>query len=79
MVTARVDAASEQAVRDMLFAAAKAVERDADDIAGEIADMLIREVPEISADPETREDILLRGRAGLLSWARAFLRGVAPD
>jgi DNA-binding PucR family transcriptional regulator len=55
------------------------VERDADDIAAEIAEMLIREVPEISADPETRADILLRGRVGLLSWARAFLRGVAPD
>ena len=79
MATARVDAASEQAVREMLFAAAQAVERDADDIAGEIADVLMREVPEISADPETREDILLRGRAGLISWARAFLRGVAPD
>ena len=63
----------------MLFAAAQAVERDADEIAGDIADVLMREVPEISADPETREDILLRGRAGLLSWARAFLRGVAPD
>src|SRR6478609_8767960 len=79
MATARIDAAGEQAVREMLFAAAEAVERDADDIAGEIADMLMREVPEISADPETREDILLRGRAGLLSWARAFLRGVAPQ
>jgi DNA-binding PucR family transcriptional regulator len=78
MATARVDEASEQAVREMLFAAAQAVERDADDIAGEIADVLMREVPEISADPETREDILLRGRAGLISWARAFLRGVAP-
>ena len=79
MATAQVDAASEQAVREMLFAAAQAVERDADDIAGDIADVLMREVPEISADAETREDILLRGRAGLLSWARAFLRGVAPD
>src|SRR6476469_8321444 len=79
MAPARIDAAGEQAVREMLFAAAQAVERDADAIAGDIADMLIREVPEISADPETREDILLRGRAGLLSWARAFLRGVAPD
>ncbi|MEA2312521.1 MAG: hypothetical protein QOE28_2489 [Solirubrobacteraceae bacterium] len=79
MATARVDAAGEQAVREMLLAAAQAVERDADDIARDIADMLIREVPEISADAETREDILLRGRAGLLSWARAFLRGVAPN
>lgn len=63
----------------MLFAAAQAIERDADAIADEIADLLMREVPEISADAETREDILLRGRAGLLSWARAFLRGVAPE
>ena len=75
----RVDEVNEQAVREMLFSAAQAVERDADLIAGEIADVLMREVPEISHDAETREDILLRGRAGLLSWARAFLRGVAPD
>jgi DNA-binding PucR family transcriptional regulator len=79
MATARVDEAEEQAIREMLFAAAQAVERDADEIAGEIADLLMREVPEISADEQTRADILLRGRAGLLSWARAFLRGVAPD
>jgi DNA-binding PucR family transcriptional regulator len=79
MATAEVDAAAEQAVREMLVAAAQAVERDADDIASEIADVLIREVPEIAADAETREDIVLRGRAGLLAWARAFLRGVAPD
>ena len=79
MATAELGAAAEQAVREMLFAAAQAVERDADDIAGEIADVLMREVPEISADAETREDILQRGRAGLLSWARAFLRGVAAD
>jgi DNA-binding PucR family transcriptional regulator len=79
MATAPVDEAEEQAVREMLFAAAQAVERDADAIASDIADLLTREVPEISADAQTREDILLRGRAGLLSWARAFLRGVAPD
>src|SRR3954471_20075876 len=79
MATAPVDAAGEQAVSEMLFAAAQAVERDADDIARDIADVLMREVPEISADAETREDVLLRGRVGLLSWARAFLRGVAPD
>ena len=80
MATARVDAASEQAVREMLFAAAQAVERDADDIAGEIADVLDARGPgDLAPTPETREDILLRGRAGLLSWARAFLRGVAPD
>lgn len=63
----------------MLLAAAQAVERDADSIAGDIADFLVDAVPEISADQETREDILLRGRAGLLAWARAFVRGVAPD
>jgi DNA-binding PucR family transcriptional regulator len=63
----------------MLLAAARAVERDADSIAGDIADLLIGEVPEIAADPETREDIVLRGRAGLLAWARAFVRGVDPD
>ena len=79
MAAAEVDEVNEQAVREMLFSAAQAVERDADLIAGEIADVLMREVPEISHDAETREDILLRGRAGLLSWARAFLRGVAPD
>ena len=79
MATAPADEATEQAVREMLNAAAQAVERDADAIAADIADHLMREVPEISADAETREDILLRGRAGLLSWARAFLRGVAPD
>jgi len=79
VAAADVDEVNEQAVREMLFSAAQAVERDADLIAGEIADVLMREVPEISHDAETREDILLRGRAGLLSWARAFLRGVAPD
>jgi DNA-binding PucR family transcriptional regulator len=79
MATARVDEATEQAVGEMLHAAAEAVERDADTIAEDIADLLIREVPEISPDAETREDILLRGRAGLLAWARAFLRGVAPQ
>jgi len=79
VAAAEVDEVNEQAVREMLFSAAQAVERDADLIAGEIADVLMREVPEISHDAETREDILLRGRAGLLSWARAFLRGVAPD
>src|SRR5580658_2764313 len=63
----------------MLLTAAQAVERDVDSIAGEIADLLIAEVPEISADAETRQDILERGRAGLLSWARAFVRGVGPD
>ena len=59
MATARVDEASEQAVREMLLAAAQAVEQDADEIAAEIADVLMREVPEISRDAETREDILL--------------------
>ena len=63
----------------MLLAAAQAVVRDADRIAGDIAELLMREVPEISADPQTREDILRRGRAGLLAWARAFVRGVTPD
>jgi DNA-binding PucR family transcriptional regulator len=70
---------NEQAVSEMLLTAAQAVERDVDSIAGEIADLLIAEVPEISADAETRQDILERGRAGLLSWARAFVRGVGPD
>ena len=79
MATAPVDAATEQTVRDMLHSAAQAVERDVDAIAAEIADVLMREVPEISVDAETREDILVRGRAGLLSLARAFLRGVGPD
>lgn len=79
MAAPRVDERSEPAVKDMLFAAAKAVERDAEAIASDIADLLMREVPEISPDAETREDILLRGRAGLLAWARAFVRGVAPD
>jgi DNA-binding PucR family transcriptional regulator len=78
VTAARVDDVNEQAVRQMLLVAAQAVERDADSIASDIADLLMREVPEISADSETREDILLRGRAGLLAWARAFLRGVAP-
>ena len=63
----------------MLLAAAQAVERDADSIAGGIAELLMREVPAISPDPETREDILRRGRAGLLAWARAFVRGVSPN
>jgi DNA-binding PucR family transcriptional regulator len=77
MATAPLDEATEHAVSDMLFAAAQAVERDADTIAADIADLLMQEVPEISADAETRQDILLRGRAGLLTWARAFLRGLA--
>ena len=79
MAAPDVDEATEEAVREMLLAAARAVERDADEIAADIADLLTREVPEISSDAETREDILLRGRAGLVSWARAFLRGVAPE
>lgn len=78
MAQAPVDV-NEQAVTDMLLTAAQAVERDADDIASDIAELLMREVPEISPSSETRADIVLRGRAGLLAWARAFVRGTAPE
>lgn len=74
----RQSAATERAIRDALRTAAQAVVRDVDEIAGDIADVLTRDVPEISDDAETRDDILLRGRLGLLAWAGAFVRGIEP-
>lgn len=79
MAALPIDDGDERQVQAMLLRAARGLEADADDIAEAIADVLIREVPEISSDAETREDILHRGRAGLQAWAFAYARGVKPE
>lgn len=79
MAALPIDDGDERQVQAMLLRAARGLEADADDIAEAIADVLIREVPEISSDAETREDILHRGRASLQAWAFAYARGVKPE
>ena len=67
------------AARRLLVTTAGAVADDVDEVACEIADVILRSVDEIQTDPATRLDTEARAREGILAFCDLVARDASPE